>query len=101
MHESFLVPSDFADDLPASFLQYPGQPIPRSGTYRLVPLVELSNALMRLPPMWQTGFNVESTWLCGGRGGSTSPDPFGLRKVGCLPAASGAQGPRGPRDPRF
>lgn len=55
MHEAFLVPSDFADELPASFFQYPGRPLPRLGqnspTYRLVPLVELSNALLRLPPM--------------------------------------------------
>lgn len=50
LHEAFLVPSDFADDLPASFFQYPGQHNPRAGTYRLVSLTEISNALLRLPP---------------------------------------------------
>ena len=34
-----------------------------------------------------------------GRGGSAPTDPPGSRKVGCLPAASGAQGPRDPKNP--
>lgn len=85
MHEAFLVPSDFADDLPASFFQYPGQPLPRSGTYRLVPLVELTNALLRLPPGAKVTMVFDCCHSVVPNISSKNPAPAAFRRVAMEP----------------
>jgi len=55
LHESYLVPLDFAADLPSNFPwkreidASTAAQLPRGCRYRLISLTEISNALMRLP----------------------------------------------------